>query len=174
MNNMKKLLFRITIVMLTIWVAIGTTGCKNEYKDMLPGEIRLVENDYRNDDKIKDIKYSTGEDTVTMSALEVRGIWHAAITKTENEFERNSNNETNLYESPVHAEESFYSILQESMNTVAEKYPYSYTAIMEELARAEVHTYVKFIWCVQAEEYVNLKFEARPHTVAAEVSEEQK
>ena len=173
MNNMKKLLFRITIVMLTIWVAIGTTGCKNEYKDILPGEIRLVENDYRNDDKIKDIKYSTGEDTVTMSALEVRGIWHAAITKTENEFERNSDNETNLYESPVHAEESFYSILQESMNTVAEKYPYSYTAIMEELARAEVHTYVKFIWCVQAEEYVNLKFEATPQITTTEAPEVQ-
>lgn len=173
MNNMKKLLFRITIVMLTIWVAIGTTGCKNEYKDMLPGEIRLVENDYRNDDKIKDIKYSTGEDTVTMSALEVRGIWHAAITKTENEFERNSDNETNLYESPVHAEESFYSILQESMNTVAEKYPYSYTAIMEELARAEVHTYVKFIWCVQAEEYVNLKFEATPQITTTGAPEVQ-
>ena len=42
---MKKYLFRILIVMLGIWAAIGNIGCKNEYKDMLPGEIRLKEND---------------------------------------------------------------------------------------------------------------------------------
>jgi hypothetical protein len=59
------------------------------------------------------------------------------------------------------------------MNTVAEKYPYSYTAIMEELARAEVHTFVKFIWCVQAEEYVNLKFEATPQITTTEAPEVQ-
>ena len=171
---MKKHLFRILIVILSIGTTIGTTGCKNEYEDMLPGEIRLKENDDRNDDKIKDIEYTAGEGTVTMSAMEVRGIWHAVIIKTENAFERKSDNETNLYESPVHAEETFHSILQENMNTVAEKYPNSYTAIMKELARAEVHTYIKYVWCAQAEEYVNLKFEATPHIIATEVPAEQK
>ena len=148
---MKKHLFRILVAMMAIWAAIGTTGCKNENKDMLPGEVRLKENDYRNDDKVKDI-----------------------IIKTENNFEKKGENERNLYESPIHAEEAFDSILHESMNTIAEKYPQSHASIMEELARADVHTYIKYVWCAQAEEYVNLKFEARPHTVAAEVSEEQK
>lgn len=161
---MKKKLFRILVVILAIWVAVGTTGCKNEYKDMLPGEVRLKENDYRNDDKIKDIKYSTGEGTATMSAMEIRGIWHAAIIMTEDEFEGRADNVANLYESPVHAEETFYSLLQESVGVIAEKYPASYTAIMKELARAEVQTHIKYVWCAQAEEYVNLKFEATPDT----------
>lgn len=171
---MKKHLFRILVAMMAIWAAIGTTGCKNEYKDMLPGEVRLKENDYRNDDKVKDIEYSTEEGSAKMSAMEVRSIWHAVIIKTENNFEKKGENERNLYESPVHAEEAFDSILHESMNTIAEKYPQSHASIMEELARADVHTYIKYVWCAQAEEYVNLKFEARPHTVAEEVLEEQK
>lgn len=171
---MKKYLFRILIVMLGIWAAIGNIGCKNEYKDMLPGEIRLKENDYRNDDKIKDTEYSTDKGAVKMSAMEVRGIWHAVIIKTEDEFERTDDKEGKLYESPVHAEETFHSLLRENMNSVAEKYPYSHTAIMKELARAEVHTYIKYVWCAQAEEYVNLKFEATPHIIVTEVPAEQK
>lgn len=171
---MKKYLFHFLAVMLTICAAIGTTGCKNEYKDMLPGEVRFKENVHNNDDKIIDIEYTTEEGTSKMDAMEVRGIWHAAIIKTEQEFEKNSDSEANLYVSPVHAEETFHSLLQENMNTIAEKYPYSHTDIIDELVRADVHTYIRYVWCAQAEEYLHLKFEARPHNATTEVSGEQK
>jgi hypothetical protein len=161
---MKKTFFRILLAVSALWTAIGNFSCTNEYEDMLPGEMRLKENDYRNNDEIHDIEYATADGTANMSALEVRTIWHAVVIGAEKNLEYDENQEKRIYGSPVEAEESFYRYLKENMATVAEKYPYSHAAIIKELKRAEVHTYVHYVWCAYANEYINLEFKATPES----------
>lgn len=168
---MKKVLFSILATVFAIWCVTTTTSCTNEYKDMIPGEVRLIENDYRNDDEIHDIQYTTDAGTTTMSAMEVRALWHAAIIGAENSFAKNANGEANLYDSPVKAEDAFFVHLRQSMSVIAEKYPYAYDAVIQELVRAEVHTYVEYVWCAMAEEYINLEFDATPQSATPMVAQ---
>lgn len=164
---MKKILFSTLIIAISLCALVGTTGCKNEYKDMVPGEVRLKENNYRNDDKIQDITYATaaGKDT-TMSAIELRTIWHAVIINAEKNFENRNADTKNTYQSPVQAEEAFSQQMDNSLALMCEKYPDSHTPLLQELLRANVHAYIKYVWCAGKEEYVDLKFEVEPYIEA--------
>lgn len=160
---MKKTIFSTLIIAISLCVLVGTSGCKNEYKDMHPGEVRLKENDYRNDDEIQDITYTTaaGKDT-TMSAIEIRTIWHAVIINAEKSYENRNTETKNTYESPVKAEEAFHLQIDNSMALMCQKYPEAHQPILNELKRAEVHAYIRYVWCAQFEEYIDLKFEIHP------------
>lgn len=172
---MKKTLFCLLLATIAISTIIGTTGCSNKYKDMLPGEVRLEENDYRNDDEICDITYttSTGKDT-TMSAIEIRAIWHAVIINAEKNFEKLNDELKNTYESPVAAENAFYGQIENSLLLMSNKYPDSYISIINELHRAEAHVYINYVWCAVGEDYVNLKFEITPPIVETTAIAEEK
>lgn len=163
---MKKFFLNLLIIGAGITLAICNTSCKNEYKDMLPNEVRLNENVYHNDDKIQDIQYSTGEGTATMSALEVRTIWHATVIDAEKHFTENADETKNLYESPIQAEESFYKSFDNSMLMMQEAYPQSHQSITQELVRAGVKVDARYIWCAGSEEYLDLKFTAMPEATA--------
>lgn len=162
---MKKTLFCLLLALITVITTIGTTGCKNKYKDMLPGEVRLEENDYRNDDNICDITYTTsaGKDT-TMSAIEIRTIWHAVIINAEKNFENRNNEQKNTYESPLAAENAFTKQMENSLMLMSAKYPDSQASILQELNRAEAHVFIEYVWCAVGEDYVNLEFEITPPT----------
>lgn len=161
---MKKTIFRILLAATALWTATGNFSCTNEYEDMITGEMRLKENDYRNDDEIRDIEYATKDGTAHMSALEVRTIWHAVIIGAEKDLEYDENQEKRIYGSPVEAEDAFYKCLKENMANIAEKYPHSHAAITSELKRAEAHAYVGYVWCAYADEYINLEFKATPES----------
>ena len=159
---MKKNIFRILMASAALLIMIGSTGCSNKYKDMQPGEVRLKENDYRNDDKICDIKYAVDGDSVLMTALEVRTIWHSVVISAEDNVISNDDNTKKAYDSPIEAEETFFAEMQKSMQKMKDQYPTSCQAIIDELHRAEVKVYAHFLWCIQSEEYLDMKFEARP------------
>lgn len=170
----KKILF-ILAAIIAVCTVISTTGCKNENKNMRPGELRLESNDYRNDDCISSITYTTsaGKDT-TMSAMELRTIWHALIINAEKNLENKDDNEKNIYDSPLKAEETFNSLLAQNLENLKTTYPDSHAAILQELKRADVYAFAKYVWCAVANEYVNLKFQATPHiTASASVAEEK-
>jgi hypothetical protein len=159
---MKKNIFRILMASAALLIMIGSTGCSNKYKDMQPGEVRLKENDYRNDDKICDIKYAVNGDSVLMTALEVRTIWHSVVISAEDNVISNDDNTKKAYDSPIETEETFFTEMQKSMQKMKDQYPTSCQAIIDELHRAEVKVYAHFLWCIQSEEYLDMKFEARP------------
>lgn len=159
---MKKNIFRILMASAALLIMIGSTGCSNKYKDMQPGEVRLKENDYRNDDKICDIKYAVNGDSVLMTALEVRTIWHSVVISAEDNVISNDDNTKKAYDNPIEAEETFFAEMQKSMQKMKDQYPTSCLAIIDELHRAEVKVYAHFLWCIQSEEYLDTKFEARP------------
>jgi hypothetical protein len=171
---MKKIFLHLLVIAAGIMFAICNTACKNEYKDMLPNEVRLKENTYHNDDKIQDIQYCTGEDTVTMSALEVRTIWHATVIDAEKHFTENTDSTKNLYESPIHAEEAFYKSFSNSMQMMQEAYPLSHQPITQELVRAGVKVDARYIWCVGSEEYLDLKFTVMPEVTSTPTETEEK
>lgn len=171
---MKKLFLNLLIIGTGITLAICNTSCKNEYKDMLPNEVRFDENVYHNDDKIQDIKYSTGEDTVTMSALEVRTIWHATVINAEKHFTENADGTKNLYESPIQAENTFFKSFDYSMLMMQEAYPLSHQAITQELVRAEVKADARYVWCAGNEEYLDLKFTVMPESTVIPTETEEK
>lgn len=161
---MKKNMLRLLLVIGIICAAITTTGCKNEYKDMLPGEVRLKENDYRNDNNINNIEVKSEQGTTkVISALELRTLWHAVIINTEKNFEYKGEDIKNTYDSPKIAEDQFNAQLANSLSLLSEKYPDTHQDIIKELCRAEVHAHIKYVWCAQSDEYVNLKFVATPH-----------
>lgn len=161
---MKYYMLRFLLIIGIICLAVTTTSCKNEYKDMLAGEVRLKENDYRNDNNINTIEVKSEHGTTsTISALELRTLWHAVIINAEKNFEYKTEEARNTYDNPKTAEEQFNTQLANSLSLLSDKYPDSYQAIIKELCRSEVHVYIKYVWCAQTDEYVNLKFEATPH-----------
>ena len=163
---MKKFFLTLLIIGTGIMLAICNTSCKNEYKEMQPNEVRFKENIYHNDDKIQDIHYSTDEGTATMSALEVRTIWHATVIDAEKHFAENADGTKNLYESPIHAEEHFYESFNNSMQMIQEAYPLQHQSITQELIRAGVKADARYIWCVASDEYLDLKFTVTPEAKA--------
>lgn len=159
---MKKTFSTLLSIIAIIGMALCGTSCKNEYKDMLPGEVCLDENDYRNDDKIQDIVIATPSDTTTMSALEIRSIWHAIIIDAEEHFEYVIPQVRRTFENPAMAEEVFHTQVQFSLINFQEFYPDAYHLIIEEFIRAQVHVYAKYVWCEKGEEYVDMKFAVQP------------
>lgn len=164
---MKTIILRCLMVATLILSLAGMSSCCNEYKDMLPGEVRLVENDFRNDEAIRGIEYTEDEAPKAMSALEVRTIWHAVIANAENNLENNPEGRR-LYGSAEEAKAEFHVMLQNSMKKMAEEYPAANQAIVQELQRAEVKVYVKYKWCVQTEQYSDLEIEVTPNTASPE------
>lgn len=160
---MKKSFLRIIMASVTLLAIIGSTGCTETYKDLQPGEVRLKENDYRNDDKICDIKYAVNGDSILMTALEVRAIWHSVIINTENNIITDTDNSKKTYENPIEIEEAFFAELAISMELMKDKYPHCCQAIIDELVRAETKVYAHLLWYIQGEEYLNMKFEASPN-----------
>ena len=159
---MKKILSTLLSILAIISVAVCNTSCKNPYKGTLPGEVRLNENDYRHDDKIQGIVIATPSDTTIISALEMRSIWHSIIIEAEKNFEYSSPGVRNTYESTDAATESFYSQLHSSLINFQSYYPDSYQAIIDELTRAQAYVYAKYIWCKKGEDYIDMKFTAKP------------
>lgn len=165
-KNIVRLLSSIAVI--TVFIALAT-ACSNEYKDMKPGEVRLKENDYRNDDRLQAITITTApaEEGATsekheISALEMRALWHSVVISAEKSLEYKNENEKNVYLGPLEVENKFYDCLAQSMALLQEQYPEEYTAIAEEFKRADVYAFVHYMWCAQAEEYVELKFRATP------------
>ncbi len=156
-----KNITRLLLVLLTV-IAVNT-ACTNEYKDMKSGEIRLKENDYRNDDLVQDIVIGSaeGEERI-MTALELRTLWHSVVISAEKRLENLSDTEKNTYASPVEVEDAFFMQMSQSMALLETQYPGQYQAIVDELLRADVHVYAYYMWCVQTEEYVEMKFRATP------------
>lgn len=145
------------------------TSCTNEYKDMNPGEVRLRENDYRNDDKLQSVTITTepateGAETTQqqLSALEMRTLWHSVVINAEKQLERNTENETNTYASPMEVEKAFFQCMAQSMALLQGKYPQQYQDVNEEFQRADVHVFAHYMWRTQSSEYVKLKFRATP------------
>lgn len=163
----KKNIARILPAIFAVFAII--TSCTNEYKDMSPGEVRLRENDYRNDDRLKSVTVTTEpakEEANTMqqqlSALEMRALWHSVVINAEKQLESNTENETNTYASPMEVEEAFFQGMAQSMALLQEKYPQQYPVVKEEFQRADVHVFVHYMWCTKSNEYVKLKFRATP------------
>ena len=46
------------------------------------------------------------------------------------------------------------------MNYISKKEKINF--IIEELNRAQVHVYAKYVWCEKGEEYVDMKFAVQP------------
>lgn len=162
-----KTITRLLVALAAIFAI--NTACTNEYKDMQPGEVRLKENDYRNDDKIRPVtitpspeEEAAGTEVLHMSDLELRTLWHAVVIGAERKLENGSETEKNLYSGPMDVEETFYRNISGEMDLLQEQYPQQYEAIVGEWQRAGVHAIVHYTWCAMADEYVNLKFRATP------------
>lgn len=156
------------IVAMTAVFAI-TTACSNEYKDMKPGEVRLRDTDYRNDDHLQavtitQVPSADGADPkpLHVSALEMRTLWHAIVINAEKRLETNDEGIKNQYAGPMDVENAFFGHLAQGMVLLQEQYPQQYRAIVTEWLRADVHAYVHYMWCAQSDEYVKLKFRATP------------
>lgn len=166
----RKILTRLLPTIVTIVAGlIITTACSNDYKDMTAGEVRLRETDYRNDDKIESITIlitSEGKtldtDTLQMSALELRTLWHAVVIGAESDFENKSQTEKNTYNGPKEAEDAFYGCVEQNMLRLQEKYPTQYQAIVQEWSRADVHAFVHYMWCAMPDQYIKLKLYTTP------------
>lgn len=163
----KKTITRILPTVFAVFAII--TSCANEYKDMNPGEVRLRENDYRNDDRLQPVTVTAEPDAEgaeniqqQLSSLEMRTLWHSVVINAEKLLESNTENETNTYASPMEAEEAFFRYMAQSMAVLQEKYPQQYQAVKEEFQRADVHVFAHYMWCTQSDEYVKLKFRATP------------
>lgn len=156
-----------------------TTACSNDYKDMKPGEVRLKENDYRNDDRIQSITVAAtpategegtegtednGTEPRHMSALELRTLWHSVVINAGKQLENKDETEKNLYAGPMEVEKAFFNHMAQGMALLQEKYPQQYQAIVEEWRRADVYAWAHYMWCAQSDEYVKLKFRATPDT----------
>lgn len=160
-------------------IAAIPTACSNDYKDMKPGEVRLKENDYRNDDCLQAITVtdapSEGDaesSSRQISALEMRTLWHSVVIGAEKMLEDKNETEKNIYAGPMEVEETFFKYMSQRMALLQEQYPEEYTAITEEFKRADVYAFVYYMWCAQPEEYVELKFRASPATEPATLPEE--
>lgn len=163
----KKFLLLLLPALLSV-LAI-TTACSNEYRDMKPGEVKLRDTDYRNDDRLHAVTVTTAPsaedgrpETLHLSALEMRTLWHAMVINAEKRLETNDNGEKNLYPGPMDAENAFFGHLAQGMQLLQQQYPVQYRAIVAEWLRADVHAYVHYMWCAQPDEYIKLKFRAVP------------
>ena len=149
-------------LLFAIFTLFFTTSCSNETYELNIGEIQQINYDYRNDDNIKDIDFMAEGSNTTMSAMQIRAIWHAIIINANDNsvYIDKSQNLKNTYESAIEAEQAFSQNFANSISLLKEQYAHSHEAIIQELSRANVHTYIKYIWCAQGNEYVNMKFKA--------------
>ena len=171
---MRKFLLTITATLMAIVSAINLTGCTDEYRDMLRGEVRLKENDYRNDENVVTITASQDDGDYIITATEIRALWHATVINAENYFENSGTETANLYDNQEDAKKAFYTNMSNSLGLLAEKYPDRYAAIIKELHRAGVHAYIYYMWCAGSGEYVRLKFEVNPDMDATQERPEGK
>lgn len=155
---MKKITISIVFLLSILYTLFGSTSCSKNYKDMMPGEIRLKENFYRNEEKIKDTHITTDDGVTTITAMETHALWRAIILKAEKGFENNADGSSILYSSPLEAEEAFYAQIQNSTNHFITQYPHKHKAILDALSKAKVELYAHYVWCEHSDEFVKLKF----------------
>lgn len=173
-RHIRHYLLCITAIAVVSASLFATTACSDENKEMLPGEVRLKENTYHNDKHIDGITVATdGGNSVYVSALEIRTLWHSIIIHAEEHFEYSDDGLKNIYESPAEAEQQFTQRFQESMALFSEKYPATQQHVIEELVRADVYVNIRYVWCEQTDEYVTLKFEASPQKASFSPQEEE-
>lgn len=173
-RHIRHYLLCISLIAFVSAALFTTTACSDKNKDMLPGEVRLKENSYHNDNNVDDITVDTdGGTSVHVSALEIRTLWHSIVIHAEDNFEYSDDGLKNIYESPAEAEQQFALRLQESMALFSEKYPATQQHVIEELIRADVYVNVRYVWCEQTDEYVTLKFEASPRKASLPPQEEE-
>lgn len=155
---MKKVILPLALILSIIYTLLGSTSCSNDYKDMIPGEVRLKENFYRNEDYIKDTHITTDDGTITITAMEIHALWRAIILRAEKGFENNTDGSRILYSSPLKAEEAFYTQIQNSTNHLITQYPHKHEAVLNALSKAKVELYAHYVWCEHSDEFVKLKF----------------
>lgn len=159
---MKKIFLRTLAIILTTYCFFIATSCSDEQYDLNIGEVQLKSNDYRNDDNISPIETNVAGNPTTISAMEIRTIWHAIVINAENNFTYADKEHKikNIYTNPIEAELSFQNELAESFALMKQEYNDSSQSILQELARAKVYAYAKYLWCAQSNEFVNMKFKA--------------
>lgn len=154
---------RILTAMCTIICLICSVGCSDDFKGMLPGEVRLKEKEYIGDDDVQSITVTLADETQQhISALEIRTIWHSIVIKAEDLFTRSDPQTNNTYESPTQAESAFLECVRQSSELFVQTYADTQHAILQELVRAKVRADIKYVWCDQPGEYVTLSFEVSP------------
>ena len=149
-------------LLFAIFTLFCTTSCSDEKYELNIGEVQLINYDYRNDDNIKNIEFVTAGATTTISAMEIRAIWHAVVINANDNFMYidKTQNLKKTYVSALEAEQAFLQNFANSISLLKVQYADSHETILKELTRANVHTYVKYVWCAQGNEYVNMKFKA--------------